>query len=329
MTANFREHLHHVINELPSNYSQPSIMTDFPNYYISAAGYAALMDWYARALAGIRVPVETCRVPTRYGITHVIQSGPPDAPPVLLLHGINTSAMSWRPQIEGLAARFRVIAPDIVGFTGRSGSTRLVYRDDSYARWAVDVLDALDVPAAHVVGGSAGGHFALKLAAWSPERVLRLALLNPCGLANYRFPYGLTRIHGIPSLLNWLNHRVLASATLAKILVRKGVAPGLTLDADWVEFSYLILRHYRRHGPPGVLRADELRRIQSPTLLLVGEHEVFHHPRAIIQRAQRHLRAVTAEQVSAAGHDMHRDRAEWVNGRLTAFLRANERTPVY
>jgi pimeloyl-ACP methyl ester carboxylesterase len=304
-------------------------MTDFPDYYVSAAGYVALMDWYARALAAIRVPVNTCRVPTRYGITHVIQSGPPDAPPVLLLHGINTSAMSWRLQIEGLANNFRVIAPDIVGFTGRSGSTRLPYHDASYARWAVDVLDALDIPAAHVVGGSAGGHFALKLAAWSPERVLRLALLNPCGLAGYRFPYGVTRVHGVPALLNWLNYRVLASPRLARILVHKGVAPGLPLDPDWIEFSYLILRHYRRHAPPGILRADELRRIQSKTLLLVGEYEVFHRPNDIIRRARTHLASLTAERVSAAGHDMQRDRAVWINRRLAAFLCAEERTPVF
>lgn len=304
-------------------------MADFPHYYVSAAGYAALMEWYDRALAAIRVPIETRLVPTRCGMTHVILSGSADAPPLLLLHGVNTSALSWRPQIEGLAARFRVIAPDIVGFTGRSGSARLPYCDDSYARWAVDVLDALDVSAAHVVGGSAGGHFALKLAAWSPERVRRLALLNPCGVAGYRFPYGITRVYGVAALLNWLNYRLLASPQLARTLVRKGVAPGLPLDADWVEFSYLVLRYYRRHAPPGLLRADELRRVRAATLLLVAEYEVFHQPAAIIRRARAYLDNVTVERVSAAGHDIQRDRAEWVNAQVTTFLYADERTPVF
>jgi pimeloyl-ACP methyl ester carboxylesterase len=290
------------------------------NYYRSEDGRIALMGWYDRALAQLGVPYERLYVPTRFGMTHIIASGNPSAPPVLLLHGINTNAAVWRPQIESLSRYYRVYAPDIVGFAGMSAPTRLSYHNDSYARWAVDVLDGLETEQANVIGSSAGGHFALKLAVYAPERVRKLVLMNPCGLVRFRFPYTLTRIPGFPALVNILSP-YMASQELAQKLVRKGVAPHLPLDTERVEFSHLILKHYRRYGPPGVLRNWELRRMIAPTLLLFSQYEVFTDPATAIRYARRTLpNLIAAEIIPDAGHDMNKDQPALVDSRLLSFL---------
>src|SRR5512134_2494814 len=136
---------------------------DFPPCYRSEAGYRAVMDWYDRAWARLCVPAERLCLPTRYGMTHVVAAGREDAPPLLLLHGINTCAATWIPQIDGLADAFRVYAPDVPGFAGRSAATRLRYDDASFAAWGIDLLNALGIEQVALVGGSAGGQFALRL----------------------------------------------------------------------------------------------------------------------------------------------------------------------
>lgn len=52
--------------------------------------------------------------------------------PVLLIHGIPTSAFIWRKQIEALWARFRVYAPDLLGWRGKPAHLRLVSGPTSF-----------------------------------------------------------------------------------------------------------------------------------------------------------------------------------------------------
>lgn len=294
-------------------------MTPIPPCYRSTAGYAALMDWYADEVARFTVPIQRLDLTTRFGCTHVIAAGSLTAPPVLLLHGINTSAVVWRPQIEGLARAYRVYAPDVVGFTGQSAAARLPYRGAAYADWAVDVLDALGVAAAHVVGGSAGGHFALKLAAYAPVRVSTLALLNPCGLTRYRLPYDLARLPGVAHLGNAVSP-LLAAGPLAQSLVRRSTAPALPLPPEIITFSQLLLKHYRRYPPPGPLTTAELRRITAPVTVLLGADEPYINPARLRARVQRDLPQAAVETLADAGHDLGRDQPAAVNARLAAFF---------
>ena len=100
--------------------------------------------------------------------------------PVLLLHGWPDSARLWRHQVPVLAGRGdRVITPDLRGF-GRSEQPGEVR---SYALRNVvgditGLLDALEVPAAHVVGHDWGAAVAWMVATLHPEVVERLAILN-------------------------------------------------------------------------------------------------------------------------------------------------------
>lgn len=289
----------------------------------SETGRATLDDWYSRALKRMTVPYESAIVHTRYGPTHVLTSGLPDRPALLLLHGINTCAAVWRPQLQTLCEDYYVIAPDVVGFTGWSAPTRLPYHDSSYGEWAADVLDGLGVSAAVVAGSSGGGPFAVKLAVAHPQRVTGLILLNSASLAPLRFPFNLTRLPGVPGFLNHLNRLLTGRPALARLLVRGGIAPQLPLDPERVAFSTLLLRHYRRYGPPGLLRDAELKAITAPTLLLESEYEVYYDPTRVIARARAALPAlVSAEVIPGAGHDANIDQATWFNARLRRFMTA-------
>jgi pimeloyl-ACP methyl ester carboxylesterase len=100
-------------------------------------------------------------------------------PPVVTLHGLGATKASFLPTVAALAPRFRVIAVDLPGFGDSDKPVGAPYDARYFAGAVVELLDALGLDRAHVVGNSLGGRVALELGLRAPERVERLALLAP------------------------------------------------------------------------------------------------------------------------------------------------------
>jgi pimeloyl-ACP methyl ester carboxylesterase len=75
-------------------------------------------------------------------------------------------------------------------------------------------------------------------------------------------------------------------------------------------------------GVTSVFTDEELRRLNIPTLLLVGEHEVVYEPKRVLERARRLMPNIEAELISGGGHIFPIDQAEATNNRMVAFLQA-------
>lgn len=107
--------------------------------------------------------------------------------PVILLHGWPTSSFLWRGVVPALAARARVIAPDLPGFGGSDRPADAAYGLDQQAHRLGVVLDALGVGEAALAVHDLGGPIGLLWAVRHPGRVARLVVLNtllyPDGLA--------------------------------------------------------------------------------------------------------------------------------------------------
>ncbi|MDM0044121.1 alpha/beta hydrolase [Variovorax dokdonensis] len=109
------------------------------------------------------------------GQVHYASAGAPDAPPVLLLHQSPRSWAEYRDVLPRLGERFHAIAMDTVGF-GDSAPPPWPPSIERWAGVAVELLDALGVERAHVVGHHTGGVIALEMAAAFPSRVASLVL---------------------------------------------------------------------------------------------------------------------------------------------------------
>jgi len=108
-----------------------------------------------------------------------------EGPPVLLLQGIGVIGEGWRPQVKGLADRYRVIIIDNRGIGQSSEDPGPVptLTIETMAADALAVLDALGIAQAHVVGHSMGGVIAQQVALQARQRVRSLALLCTFGRA--------------------------------------------------------------------------------------------------------------------------------------------------
>ena len=104
-----------------------------------------------------------------------------EGPPILLIHGITSSSRTWKRVMPRLAENYTVIAPDLLGH-GRSAKPQGDYSLGAYASGIRDLLVALEVPRATVVGHSLGGGIALQFSYQFPERVGRLVLVDSGGI---------------------------------------------------------------------------------------------------------------------------------------------------
>ncbi len=103
-----------------------------------------------------------------------------DGEVVVLVHGFAENALSWRSVFAKLAAKYRVIAPDLLGH-GLSDKPRADYSVAGYANGLRDLLTVLGVERATVVGHSLGGAVAAQFAYQFPERVDRLVVVSGGG----------------------------------------------------------------------------------------------------------------------------------------------------
>lgn len=108
---------------------------------------------------------------------YVHEGGPRDA--VILIHGFGGSTVSWRETIPQLAqAGYDVYALDLRGFGLSDKGWDADYTHQAQAERVIRLMNALNIPDAHLVGHSMGGNVAAHLALRHPERVRSLILVD-------------------------------------------------------------------------------------------------------------------------------------------------------
>lgn len=281
--------------------------------YRSPEGEAALAALYEEALARLGTGLGSRLIGTGLGETHVIQAGPEDAPPLVVLPGgnfVNPLCLSW---FMPLAGTFRVHAPDIIGQPGRSAQTRPSARGDGHARWLVDVLDGLGLGRVPFVGISYGAGLVLRLAGLAPGRVAGAALVSPAGIAAGPI-WPMIRETALPMLLY-------RASPNRKRLIR-AARPILTdLEEPVVRQLGLVYRHVRLDRQlPRAATAEELAGYESPTLLFSAERDVFFPADRVIPRARQIIPNLTTETLPNDRHVPSRETFAKINDRIVAFL---------
>jgi pimeloyl-ACP methyl ester carboxylesterase len=215
-------------------------------------------------------------------IVHIRDEGPRGDPsPIVLLHGTGASLHTWEGWVRTLKKTRRVITFDLPGFglTGPFAGQYAAedYRGDSYARFVLDVLDALKVNSAVIGGNSLGGEVAWRAVTLAPSRFTRLLLVDASGYAFTpgSIPLGF-RIARIP-MLNHLGEHLLPRALVAASVANVYADHSRVTEALVDRYYELTLREGNRHAlgfrlqqlEPGAA-IERLRTIAVPTLVLWG-----------------------------------------------------------
>ncbi|GAB3261625.1 alpha/beta fold hydrolase [Chitinimonas naiadis] len=110
------------------------------------------------------------------------ESGPRDAPPMILLHGFAGDGDNWVRFAPYLRDRYRLLIPDLPGFGDTGYLAGQSYSLERQIARLKDFMDMLHLDRVHLCGNSMGGYIAAGFAAAYPERIATLALFNAAGV---------------------------------------------------------------------------------------------------------------------------------------------------
>jgi len=123
-----------------------------------------------------------------------VKPAKPNGRTVVLLHGKNFCAATWKASIDALAkAGYRVVAPDQVGFCKSSKPAHYQYTFQQLAANTHALLESIGVKGATIMGHSTGGMLAVRYGLLYPSQTEQLVLANPIGLEDWK-------TLGVPSL---------------------------------------------------------------------------------------------------------------------------------
>jgi pimeloyl-ACP methyl ester carboxylesterase len=222
--------------------------------------------------------------------------------PAVLLHGGMVPIETWAGQRGALAERYRLYLPERRGH----GRTPDVPGPTTYVQMARDTeafMEAVDVPAAHIIGWSDGGIIALEMALTRPELIRKMVLIGTNAHINGARPEG----------EQWVNN--LTPDTMPAFLRE----PYERLSPDGPEhfpvMAEKIIALWKaepRHDP------SELSGITVPTLLILGDNDML-----TLEHAAEMQRAIPNAQLAVipgADHGVMFQKPDLVNRLILDFL---------
>jgi pimeloyl-ACP methyl ester carboxylesterase len=264
-------------------------------------------------------------------LVHIRDVGPrADAAPLILLHGTGASLHTWEGWVAALRKTRRVITFDLPGFglTGPFAGQYAAddYRGDAYARFVLDVMDALEVQRAVIGGNSLGGEIAWRAVVLAPQRFERLILVDAAGyaLAPQGVPLGF-RIAALPRVSRIAEHllpRALVAASVRSVYGEPSRVTEPLVD----RYFELTLREGNRRALGLRLQqleagahVNRLKTLALPTLILWGGRDKLIPP-STAQQFARDIRGAQAVMFDDLGHVPHEEDAARTVQPVLAFL---------
>ncbi len=258
-------------------------------------------------------------------------------PPLVLIHGMLNSSSHWRSVALSLADQYTVIAPDLIGH-GDSAAPRGDYSLGAHAASIRDLLAAIGIDRASIVGHSLGGGVAMQFFYQFPQRTERLVLVSSGGLGHEVSPVLRTAaLPGVSALLAATIHRrpLGALADTGRRLRERDVRAGVYMQAlaralrplENAEARHAFLQTLRAvidvHGQR-VSATDRLYLLElMPTLIVWGERDntipLQHGREAHEAIPNSHFRTLPA-----AAHFPHLEDPEGLAEVLREFMRSTQ-----
>ena len=243
----------------------------------------------------------------------VHRSGNPDAPTVVLLHGVTDSGTTWPDLLAYWGDRYDVLAPDLRGHgsSPRFTPEQLPQAPGVMLADVVALLDARPEPVA-LVGHSLGGLLALRATLARPERVRALVVEDPARPTGAHTPDP-----GFSAMLLGQTHVVIADREAEIARMRRETPWSDTEIEAWAATRADVDQEYLKHGLflGDAAWEEAFGALQVPTLLVLPEDapmaprpDGFDNP------------LVRTVVVPGAGHCVRRDQPDAYHAAVDAFL---------
>jgi pimeloyl-ACP methyl ester carboxylesterase len=262
-----------------------------------------------------------------------VQAGPKSGPAVVFVPGWACTAYTFRKNMPAFAtAGYRAISVELAG-QGMSGKPREkeVYTLPWMSAHLLDVMDALSMDRAVLIGNSLGTAYAMHAALRAPDRVNALGLWSPIGLADSLI---LKMLHMAPAALAPLLDPLSGRWTVA-MMVHFIYGPGFTPDAHDIDeywaptidpAFYPSLLWLLRGVNWSAFSDDELKRLTMPVQVVMGTTDPIVPLREVVRRAEL-LPNGRVEKIPRIGHATQETAWERTNSVTLEMLEARGLAP--
>ncbi|MFJ3482003.1 alpha/beta fold hydrolase [Pseudomonas sp. NPDC090202] len=240
--------------------------------------------------------------------------------PLLLVHGLGSSAQDWEYQIPALAARYWVIAVDVRGH-GRSDKPHERYSIPGFSADIEALLDHLQTGPVHLVGLSMGGMIGFQLAVDQPPLLKSLCIVNSSPQVKVKSFSDFRQV-----AKRWVLARLVSMEAIGK-----GLGRNLFPKPEQAELREKVARRWAQNDKRAYLASfdaivgwgvqEHLSRISCPTLIVTADRD--YTPVALKQAYAALIRDARVVVIEDSRHATPLDRPDKFNQVLLEFLAAH------
>lgn len=268
---------------------------------------------YEESLKLFGMPANAHHIQTSYGLTHVMQFGDPQLPPLVLIHGYAMSSTIWYANVPAFIKQYNVYAIDIIGDIGKSFANQVILQGEHIVEWLHEVLDHLELDNVYLAGHSIGGYISLLYTLEHQARIIKLVLYAPAasfhGLSLKFFYFA------FPGFLfhteKWIDRAFGSLSSHNQPLndvLRQQIIAGF-------QHAMPLFRLY-----PLKLEEEQFALLKLPVLVMIGEEELLYPAEKAMDYARKVLPHAQHLLVAGANHCFIFEQANTVNKATLTFL---------
>ncbi|RST72798.1 alpha/beta hydrolase [Siminovitchia acidinfaciens] len=279
----------------------------------SKTGEEEFLKSYDEVMKLWEVAYEEVKIPTQFGETHVIISGPKDGIPIVMLHGMTGNSSFWYQNITALQT-YRVYCIDTLGDFGKSLVQAPLKTEEDCVLWLDEVFNGLGIHNIHLIGHSMGGWLSLNYARKRQENLRKLVLIAPVA-SILPIPFIKLAWYIYPSMLFPSEKRI-----------KKGwkwfCAKGNDIHPIIMQ---QIITAYKQCRPllaviPKSFPKEELSGLKIPILFIVGDEEKIYRANKARKTIKEKIPHVETTIIPNCGHLLITEQATKVNKAIVDFL---------
>tara|TARA_R100001143_G_scaffold63594_1_gene73189 strand:+ start:40527 stop:41393 length:867 start_codon:yes stop_codon:yes gene_type:complete len=248
--------------------------------YKTPQAKSVLMRLYDEKLNSLNIDYKEIDVNTTFGKTRVIKAGNEKAKKIVIFHGLNAGSPLTLEAVKDLRDDYLLIAIDTIGQATKSEENPINIKDDSYAVWADEVLDQLEITDAHFIGISYGAFILQKLITHRPAKVSKCIFVVPGGLVNGTLGESMRRL-----TLPLIKYQITKKDSHLKDFIKAFVPDG---DEFMFRMQKALLTGFKMdYRRPVLLKEKDVENFTNPVYMIVADDDVFFPGDAAIKRAEK------------------------------------------
>lgn len=284
-------------------------------------GKNELFESYSRLIEKWDVEVIERDIETKFGTTHIIESGQNNKPVLLLFHGVgDNSAMMWIFNAKALAENFRIIAIDAIGGAGKSIPNENYGKQFKQTEWIVELLDLLEIEKAHAAGVSYGNYLVQHLKIEIPDRIEKIV-----GISGSISSEGSKSVM-MRMMMVFLPEALFPNEKNMVKLIKKLTGPdfsALNNHKELMNHWRLMLKNFNNasmtYHKISKFKKEEFTRLKDDALFIIGDHDILsYYPGSLDIMDEL---SMNYEIVKNAGHVINHEFPETINKKIIEFLK--------